>query len=121
AVQWRLVDEVARPTEFEAAVRRIAEAAVGRSARPTGASDLEGIELTPLHAFSDGAGLRYEHVRVEFDRALGVATITVTGPVRAVADAGELHEAGAAAWPLAAGRELDDAISRLRFSEPELG
>ncbi len=60
-------------------------------------------------------------MRVEFDRALGVATITVAGPARAVADAAELHEAGAAAWPLAAARELDDAISRLRFGEPELG
>ncbi len=116
AVDWRLVDQLARPTEFEATARRIAQEAV-----TPGAGNPEGIELTPLDKFSAGDGLRYEHVQVEFDRALGVATLTVSGPSRVLRDAAELHEAGAAAWPLAAARELDDAISALRFGEPELG
>ncbi len=116
AVEWRLVDQVARPTEFEAAARRIADEVITR-----GAGNPEGIELTPLDDFRSEEGLRYEHVLAEFDRALGVATLTVSGPSRAPRDVAELHEAGAAAWPLAAARELDDAISTLRFGEPELG
>ena len=47
--------------------------------------------------------------------------MTVAGPRSALAGVAGLHEAGSAAWPLAAARELDDAISRLRFDEPELG
>ncbi len=43
AVDWRLVDEVARPTEFDAAVRRLAQAAAGSGTQ--GASGLDGIEL----------------------------------------------------------------------------
>ena len=118
AVEWRLVDAVARPTEFEAAARRMADEAILSS---TGAGNLEGIELTPLDNFRSNEVLRYEHVLVEFDRMLGVATITVSGPSRVPADVAELHAAGASAWPLAAARELDDAISTLRFGEPDLG
>jgi benzoyl-CoA-dihydrodiol lyase len=47
--------------------------------------------------------------------------MTIAGPGAAPADLTALHDAGAAGWPLAAARELDDAISRLRFGEPELG
>ena len=49
-------------------------------------------------------------------------TITVAGPTTAEpATADELTTNGAAAWILAAARELDDAILHLRFDEPELG
>ncbi|HET9894181.1 MAG TPA: 2,3-epoxybenzoyl-CoA dihydrolase [Streptosporangiaceae bacterium] len=120
AVEWRLVDQVARPTEFGAATRRIAEEAI-RRAGSSGAGNPDGIELTPLDDFRAEDGLGYEHVRVDFDRTLGVATITVSGPGRAPADVADLHAAGASAWPLAAARELDHAISELRFREPGLG
>ncbi len=79
-----------------------------------------GIELPPVSCYAGHDGLRYEHVLADLDRRGGTATLTIAGPSSAPSLA-ELHEAGAAAWPLAAARELDDAISRLRFGEPELG
>ena len=128
AVDWRLVDEVARPTEFAGAARRLAERAArqrdGRPASTRKTSD-EGIELTPLPCYRDEGharedSIRYEHLIVGLDRRAGTATLTIAGPAQAPSLA-ETHAAGAAAWPLAAARELDDAISRLRFAEPELG
>ena len=86
-----------------------------------GTADGAGVELTPLNCYVTENSLGYEHVHVELDRGAGTATLTVAGPTSAPASIAELHEAGAAAWPLAAGRELDDAISQLRFGEPELG
>jgi benzoyl-CoA-dihydrodiol lyase len=74
-----------------------------------------------VSCYADHDGLRYEHVLVDFDRRDATATLTIAGPSPHVASMVELHEAGAAAWPLAAARQLDDAISRLRFGEPELG
>ena len=123
AVDWRLVDEIARPTDFQAAARGLAEDAIAAAgARPaTGTTGLTGVELTPLSCYAGSESLRYGHVRAEFDRRAGTATLTVSGPAAAPSSMTELRDAGAAAWPLAAARELDDAISRLRFGEPELG
>jgi benzoyl-CoA-dihydrodiol lyase len=123
AVDWRLVDEIARPTEFAAALRRTAEQATGSPAggsRPR-ATGNDGIALPPLSCYADPGSLRYEHVSVELDRPAGTATVTVAGPGSAPDSMTRLRAEGAAAWPLAAARELDDAISRLRFGEPELG
>jgi benzoyl-CoA-dihydrodiol lyase len=123
AADWRLVDEVARPTEFGAAVRRLADRAVAQTApaRAMGNTGGAGIELPPLTRYETEDSLRYDHVRADLDRVAGTVTLTVAGPVSAPASMAELLQAGAAAWPLAAARELDDAITRLRFAEPELG
>jgi benzoyl-CoA-dihydrodiol lyase len=66
--------------------------------------------------------LRYDHLSAELDRAAGLVTITVRGPEQDPPDdiAG-MHAQGAAFWPLAVTRELDDAILWLRTNEPELG
>ena len=59
---------------------------------------------------------------VTIDRELGAAHITVRAPGGdEPTTADELLAAGAAAWVLAAARQLDDAILRLRFNEPEVG
>ncbi len=123
AVDWRLVDELARPSDFQAAARRLAEQVVAAAgARPaTGTTGLAGVELTPVPCYASSDSLRYEHVLANCDRSAGTATLTVAGPAAAPASMAELRDAGAAAWPMAAARELDDAISRLRFGEPELG
>jgi benzoyl-CoA-dihydrodiol lyase len=120
AVSWRLADETARPSDFAAVVERRARQAAARSARAAGLTD-KGVALTPLRRTEDGDRTWYEHVTVERDRAAGTAAITIAGPAAPPASLRELHEAGAAAWPLAAVRELDDAILRLRSNEPDLG
>jgi benzoyl-CoA-dihydrodiol lyase len=121
AVEWRLVDQTAKPTELGAATRRLAREVADEARVARSQAGLAGIELTPLVCFETEKGLRYEHVLVEFDRQAGTATLTVLGPAARPASRAGLHAEGAAAWPLAAARELDDAISRLRFGEPDLG
>ena len=119
AVQWRLVDEVVPRTKLiEAANRKAAELAE-RSPRPHG---VRGIALPPLGRETTDNGLRYDHVTVEIDRARGVANIMVHGPsVAAPPSAEEIHRQGAAFWPLAIARELEDAILHLRFNEETIG
>jgi benzoyl-CoA-dihydrodiol lyase len=119
AVAWRLVDAVAKARDFPAEIARRAAAAAAGSTRPgTGAT---GVRLTPLRRETDGDTTRYEHVRVVLDRGAGTATITVLGPVAVPGGVEELHDQGDAAWLLAATRELDDAILRLRTNELTLG
>jgi benzoyl-CoA-dihydrodiol lyase len=119
AVEWRLVDAVAKARDFaEATAARAADLAA-RSTRP--GAGARGIALTPLRRRVDGDTTRYEHVRVVLDRDAGTATVTVLGPAAVPGSVDELHEQGDRAWLLAATRELDDAILRLRTNELELG
>jgi benzoyl-CoA-dihydrodiol lyase len=119
AVQWRLVDAVAKASDFPAEIARRAAAAAATSSRPgTGA---QGVALTPLRREEDGDTTRYEHVRVVLDRSAGTAAITVLGPTAVPASIEELHEQGDQGWLLATTRELDDAILRLRTNELAVG
>ena len=129
AVSWGLVDETVKASDFAAVIRRRAGQAVERSGRPGGTAEAggeagpgpRGIDLTPLRRETSGEVTRYEYVRIERDPAAGTATIVIAGPAGLPASLAALHEAGAAAWPLAAVRELDDAILTLRANENELG
>ena len=117
AVEWRLVDEVVPPSAWEPKLRERALELAAQSSRP----DARGIALTPLAREIDSDGLRYPHLRVVFDRAQRQAAITLLGPADLPDNAARIHAAGAAFWPLALARELDDAILYLRLNEPELG
>ena len=119
AREWGLVDAIAPRSGFDAVVRERALARAAESDRPDAGP---GIALVPLAGEWSDDGARYEHVRIDVDRELGAATITVSGPSDAEpADPAQLHAAGAAAWIVAAARQLDDAILHLRFDEPEIG
>jgi benzoyl-CoA-dihydrodiol lyase len=119
AVEWGLVDAVVPRTRFDEAVRERARARAAASDRLDGGP---GVPLVPLEIEIDGDGLRYSTVSVRIDRGLGAAFVTVhapTGPEPS--DPAGLLAAGASAWVLSVARELDDAILRLRFNEPEVG
>jgi benzoyl-CoA-dihydrodiol lyase len=119
AVEWRLVDAVAKPAHFAAAVHERAARLAEKSERPAGA---KGVALGRLEREDSAAGLRYEHVTVAFDRAARTATFTVRAPAGTQpADVAAIEAAGAAWWPLAMARQLDDAILNLRTNELELG
>jgi benzoyl-CoA-dihydrodiol lyase len=121
AVQWRLVDELVPRREFADVVRQRALAAAGASTRPR-LDDSAGIKLSRLNREVTAGGIGYDHVRASFDRELGVATITVSGPRgEAPGSAAAVREQGAACWLLAVTRELDDLILRLRTNETLLG
>jgi benzoyl-CoA-dihydrodiol lyase len=119
AVDWRLVDVVAKPAQFADAVQaRALELAKG-SDRP---ADGKGVPLTPLQRRVDAAGYHYEHVDVAIDRARRTATFTVRGPaLPQPPDLPGIEAAGARWWPLAMARELDDAILSLRTNEAAIG
>jgi len=118
AVEWRLVDEVVPPSAWAARLRERALALAASSDRPDAA---EGIVLPPLERTITEDAVRYPHVRVALEHAAHRATITLYGPASLPPDLAGIHAAGAAFWPLALARELDDAILHLRLNEPELG
>jgi benzoyl-CoA-dihydrodiol lyase len=119
AVEWRLVDALAKPANFIAAVRERATALAAKSDRPAGA---KGVTLVPLERTIDDSGCRYRHVSVEIDRARRLATFTVKAPTEPQPrDITGIEAAGASWWPLAMARELDDAILHMRTNETAIG
>jgi benzoyl-CoA-dihydrodiol lyase len=119
AVEWRLVDTVARTQDFSAKVRERALALAESSERPRQAV---GVSLTPIERDIHAHGIRYRYVDVRLDRDRRTATFTVTGP-ESVSSLGvdDAVAHGAEWWPLAMARELDDAILHLRTNETAIG
>ena len=119
AVDWRLVDAIAKPAQFAEVVQQRAAALSESSARPASA---KGIQLTKLQREESPDGLHYRHVSVQIDRSKRSATLTVKAPRGEQPGSLEAIEAaGAAWWPLAMARELDDAILHLRTNELDVG
>ena len=119
AKDWRLVDDIARPAAFAQKVRERALALAAGSDRP---ADARGVALTPLSRRIEADALHYTHVSVEIDRARRTATFIVAAPQgRQPTDIAGIEAAGAAWYPLAMARELDDAILEMRTNELEIG
>ena len=112
ALEWGLVDRTAPPQRFEAAVRARAEELAGRPGLPAG----NPVPLTPLERRIEADGYRYPNVRVRIDDARRLAEITVAGPSGPIA-----VERSADWWPLAAARELEDAVLMLRTNHEQVG
>jgi benzoyl-CoA-dihydrodiol lyase len=103
AKQWKLVDHLAKPQQFDEFVKSRALALAGRSDRPGG----QGVALAPLG--------ENRIVSVKIDAASRTAEITVKGPESTVL---EKH----ADWyPLRLARELDRAILDLRHNYLDVG
>ncbi|MBL8381668.1 MAG: benzoyl-CoA-dihydrodiol lyase [Burkholderiales bacterium] len=118
AKDWRLVDDIARPAVFAQKVRERALALAAGSDRPGG----PGVALTPLARRIEADALVYSHVRVDIDRARRTATFSVSAPPGGQPqDAAAVLAAGAAWYPLAMARELDDAILSMRTNELDIG
>jgi benzoyl-CoA-dihydrodiol lyase len=118
AVEWRLVDEVAPNTRLEAAVAERTRALASTSARP---DETDGIALAPIERRVAPDSRSYRHLSVAFARRERLATLTVRGPdAPPPATLAEMTAQGAAFWPLALARELDDAILDIRLNEPDV-
>lgn len=89
-----------------------------RSLRRDGATD---ITLTPIRPRISGDRSEYDYVTVHIDRLNARAILVIAGPAVIPANIAELHRLGASFWLLAMLREVDDAILRLRATEPGLG
>jgi len=119
AVDWRLVDAIAKPADFPEAVQNRA-AKLGASGGRTTAA--KGIALPRVERQDGPDSLIYEHVSVQIDRTRRTATLTVKAPQGAQpTDIAAIEAAGADWWPLAMGRQLDDAILNLRTNELDIG
>ncbi len=119
AKDWRLVDEVVKPAQFAARVQERALELAASSDRP---ADAKGVKLTPLERSIEPDALRYSHVTVEIDRARRVATFTLRAPSAPVeSDIAAIESRGAAWYPLALARELEDAILSMRTNELDIG
>ena len=119
AVGWKLVDEVVPRARWDEVIAERVRAYADSSTRlPGGAA----IELTPLDKTRTDDAVSYPHVSATLDVDRAVAEITVTGPSSdAPASMDGVYAQGAAFWPLAVARELDDLILDLRTNETEIG
>lgn len=119
AKEWRLVDDVVKPAQWNDHIHKRAEELANQSNRP---QDAASVELIPLKREIDERGYHYEYVDVLFDREARTATITAHAAQSVKAKTlNEIKSAGANWWPLQLARELDDAILMLRTNELELG
>ncbi|WP_114972000.1 2,3-epoxybenzoyl-CoA dihydrolase [Rhodoferax ferrireducens] len=119
AVAWRLVDAIAKPAVFAQKVQERALALAAQSDRP---AEAKGVSLSPLERTLEADALRYSHVTVEIDRAKRTATFTVKAPTgKQPTDIAGITAAGAAWYPLAMARELEDAILQMRTNETDIG
>ncbi|OGA89066.1 MAG: benzoyl-CoA-dihydrodiol lyase [Burkholderiales bacterium GWA2_64_37] len=119
AVDWRLVDRIAKPAQFAAAVDETAARLAEGSPRPANA---QGVALTRVEREESADSLRYAHVSVDIDRTRRTATLTLKTPTGAQpTDIAGIEAVGAAWWPLALARQLDDAILNLRTNELDIG
>jgi benzoyl-CoA-dihydrodiol lyase len=119
AKDWRLVDDIAKPAQFAERVRERALQLAAQSDRP---ADARGVALPPLERAIEADALRYRHVVVRIDRARRIGTFTINGPQGAQPKiVAEIEAAGAAWYPLAMARDLEDAILSMRTNELEIG
>ncbi len=123
AKDWRLVDHIAKPQMFAQKVQERALQLAAQSDRP---ADGQGVALTPIQCTIEADALRYEHLTIEIDRTRRTATFTVNAPSAASAgaqptDIAAIEALGAAWYPLALARELDDAILAMRTNELDIG
>ncbi len=113
AVEWRLVDESASRSKFDAALKARVEKMAARSTRNASGA---GLALPPVTVTRNGDVTTYPNVLLQVDRARRVAELTLRGP------SGDPEAALTADhWSVAAWREFDDALLDLRFNHPNIG
>lgn len=119
ALEWKLIDDHARPQQFAEMVKAHAEKLAAQSDRPGG----PGVMLTALNRAVDEHGYHYRTVDVAIDRDKRIANLTLKGPQAAPQPQTPeaIVAAGASWWPLQFARELDDAILLLRANDLEIG
>ena len=122
AVDWRLVDAIAKPAQFAEVVAKHAKDLPANAKRAGASAKGKGVALQPLHKQVSADSLSYDYVTVAIDRAKRTATLTVSAPKAAVPSSIDaIQQAGDSWYPLQMARELDDAILCLRSNELDIG
>lgn len=119
AVQWKLVDAIHPPSQWEEAIAKRAAELVAESG--AGREDRRGVELKPLNKTRREDGISYGHVDLTVNADARTATLTLRAP-ESLPDLPEDPSQLGCEWaPLAMFRELDDALVELRFNFEEIG
>lgn len=119
ALEWNLVDDIVPRSKWQNAVAARASKVAAASNRP---ADAVGITFSPLERTIEGDRIEYAHLACVIDRELMAANIITRAPDTAPpVEIAAIHSEGAAFWPLAIARELEDLILHLRFNESEIG
>lgn len=116
AKEWGLIDGYFPTSKFQESIDARVKQLVNNTA------PAEGIKLPPLEFETADDARNYQYVKLKLNRDQRYADLTVhapEGPQPTTAD--QIHELGAAYWPLQAYRELDDALLHLRVNEPLIG
>ena len=119
AKDWGLVDAVVARSKWD-------ESVLARAAEIAKSSDGlagRGVELPALSPTENATSVTYRYVTLKLDRGARTAALEIRAPESAPPSATDdgFVAAGADVWSLRAFRELDDALLRLRFNEPDLG
>lgn len=122
AVDWKLVDSVTARSRFDESVKARTEALLQESGSSlVDDGDVLAVALAPLQLQMTEDALVYSHVEVRIDKPSRTASVTVHAPRQPPPESLDgIVQAGADWWPLAAMRELDDALLRLRFHYEEI-
>jgi len=116
AKEWGLIDDFFPRSKFDESIDAVVKKNLESSSSET------GIKLTPLEFQSTDNSRDYKYVNFKLNREQRYADLTVYAPEGPQPTNGnEIHELGAAFWPLQAYRELDDALLHLRVNEPLIG
>jgi benzoyl-CoA-dihydrodiol lyase len=119
AVDWKLVDAIAKPAVFKDTVQKRAQELAAQSDRP---ADGRGVKLAPLNKTIGDNTIDYQYVSIVIDRAARNAVLTVRGPQGPQPTTiAAIEEAGVQWWPLQMARELDNAILHMRTNELDIG
>jgi benzoyl-CoA-dihydrodiol lyase len=119
AVEWGLVDAVVPKSKFDDFVAKRAEELADQVAD---VAHGPAIELKALECVEEENAYRYRYVDLVLDRGARTATLTMKAPEAAPPTTVDAMVAeGSDLWALRAFRELDDAMLKLRFNEPEIG
>jgi|TARA_A100001037_G_scaffold43775_1_gene34807 benzoyl-CoA-dihydrodiol lyase len=119
ATDWDLVDEIVPRSKFDDSVSERAAEFAAHTDRP---ADAKGIALTPLSRTIEDTRIVYDTLTVDIDRDLGTATIIIKSPSGDLpVDLAGIEAQGAAFWPMAMTRDLEDAIMELRVNEKQMG
>src|SRR5256714_1825880 len=119
AKEWGLIDDYFPTSKFDEGVAARARTLIEQS-EP---QQIErGIKLNPLQVEATDEGREYKYVSLKLNRTARYADLTVRGPEAGLpTTTAEIEQLGDRYWPLAAYRELDDALLHLRINELEIG
>jgi benzoyl-CoA-dihydrodiol lyase len=119
AHDWRLVDAIVKPQNFQGYIQQRAQAFAAASERPKTAV---GVPLPPLERITEAEGFHYRFVDVRLDGPTQLVELTISAPDTAPpVSLDAALAAGAHWWPLQMARELDDAILNLRTNFLDYG